>query len=401
MIRCCVHYTLRSSLDSLGECISLRCLRKSIADDLECREGIDNDMQDEFTGAVGDEPVLSIIFSMIFTTLVCVIALNALIQYMGESVAAVTKEKDAELIRQRAGLLVELITLGTGWCSCKERLDENEKAHAWVHCLVPKEMEEAKLNAIQHEFTNQEERLTKLMEEKLGKTEEKVGALLLSSQQRQMTHRPVLSSHEQIDGKLSLGPARESELTVDVAPTDVSQTQLTQLEETIIARLKTSEETSLAQFTQLEKIVTRLDAKLSALSDAHLESKIGSIGASRANVGRATPPGSSAALIGTIPEEIRQQLDRIESDRLNGRREAAQSQYEDLMKRCVPEHVGVRRACYTSHMLSKLLSKCLMYDDRLGKYERAGKERKAAKLQAQLAHCRALISDEVKSGRGN
>ena len=196
MIRCCVHYTLRSSLDSLGECISLRCLRKSIADDLECREGIDNDMQDEFTGAVGDEPVLSIIFSMIFTTLVCVIALNALIQYMGESVAAVTKEKDAELIRQRAGLLVELITLGTGWCLCKERLDENEKAHAWVHCLVPKEMEEAKLNAIQHEFTNQEERLTKLMEEKLGETEEKVGALLLSSQQRQT------QLEEQIDRKL-------------------------------------------------------------------------------------------------------------------------------------------------------------------------------------------------------
>ena len=237
MIRCCVHYTLRSSLDSLGECVSLRCLRKSIADDLECREGIDNDMQDEFTGAVGDEPVLSIIFSMIFTTLICVIALNALIQYMGESVAAVRKEKHAELIRQRAGLLVELITLGTGWCSCKGRLAENEKAHAWVHCLapkemeeaklnamqheftnqeerltklieeklgkieekvclVPKEMEEAKLNAIQHEFTNQEERLTKLMEEKLGKTEEKVGALLLSSQQRQT------QLEEQIDRKL-------------------------------------------------------------------------------------------------------------------------------------------------------------------------------------------------------
>ena len=53
-------------------------------------------------------------------------------------------------------------------------------------------------------------------------------------------------------------------------------------------------------------------------------------------------------------------------------------------------------------MLSKLLGKCLRYDDRLSKYERAGKERKVAKLQAQLAHCRALISDEVKlSAAGN
>jgi len=245
-------------------------LRKFIADDLVCREGIDNAMQDEFTGAFGDEPVLSRIFSMIFTTLVCVIALNALIQYMGESVAAVRKEKHAELIRQRAGLLVELITLGTGWCSCKGRLAENEKAHAWVHCLVPTkkrqhweqsnerfyysdmatgqwvqwsrphgddrgvetpkhcdwepwesklrvghmvedksakrcdlvtrspssegvqrmEMEEAKLNAIQHEFVNQEERLTKLMDEKLSKSEGKIEALLSSSQ-------------EKIDGKLN------------------------------------------------------------------------------------------------------------------------------------------------------------------------------------------------------
>ena len=42
-----------------------------------------------------------------------------------------------------------------------------------------------------------------------------------------------------------------------------------------------------------------------------------------------------------------------------------------------------------------LLNECARYQDRVSKYERAGEEHKAAKLQAQLAHCRASVSSEV------
>ena len=44
-----------------------------------------------------------------------------------------------------------------------------------------------------------------------------------------------------------------------------------------------------------------------------------------------------------------------------------------------------------------LLNECVRYEDRVSKCERAGKEHKAAKLQAQLVHCRASVSSEVST----
>ena len=41
--------------------------------------------------------------------------------------------------------------------------------------------------------------------------------------------------------------------------------------------------------------------------------------------------------IGAIPPEVRERLDKIESDRASGELEAAQSQYETLIKWCVPK----------------------------------------------------------------
>ena len=38
-----------------------------------------------------------------------------------------------------------------------------------------------------------------------------------------------------------------------------------------------------------------------------------------------------------------------------------------------------------------LLNECLRYEDRVSKYEQAGNERKTARLQAELVHCRALV----------
>ena len=47
------------------------------------------------------------------------------------------------------------------------------------------------------------------------------------------------------------------------------------------------------------------------------------------------------------------------------------------------------------HLGCMLFNQCLRYADRVGKCERAGKEHKAAKLQAELVQCRASVSDEV------
>ena len=215
---------------------------------------------EEYALVFGSEPFIIKLLFCLFLALICVIALNSLIANMSESLSqirevgfsTVDEYRKAELTRQRANLLIELILLGTS----HNTLSEDEHYNAWVHCLIPKlraghavedesakrsqrrsrllsqaqltrhtvedksakrsdlmtrspfsegvqrmEMEEAKLNAIQQEFVNQEERLTKLMDEKLSKSEGKIEALLSSSQ-------------EKIDGKLSslLLSSRESQM---------------------------------------------------------------------------------------------------------------------------------------------------------------------------------------------
>lgn len=65
----------------------------------------------------------------IFMTLVMVVALNAMIAFMGESFNKVNGIRGAEMCRQRAALLVEYLTLFD-----KEKY---ERDMAWVHLLAP------------------------------------------------------------------------------------------------------------------------------------------------------------------------------------------------------------------------------------------------------------------------
>ena len=82
----------------------------------------------------GDEEVAASVVFFIFLTLISVVALNALIAFMSESFNRVNEKKKAERIRQRAGLLIELLELET---LDPEERREKENGRAWIHCLAP------------------------------------------------------------------------------------------------------------------------------------------------------------------------------------------------------------------------------------------------------------------------
>ena len=314
---------------------------------------------DEYAVMFGTEPYFARLLFIIFSTLVCVIALNALIAFMTESFTKVQERKAPEFVRQRAGLLTELIVLEHA--TTEERCAD-EKLFAWIHCLAP-------TSIIKTSESEDEE-----VVQKLDYIERK--------QQDMMSEHTRLMWIQRDDLKGLRADLVEDKTkpTVEVASAEILQ--LARLEKKLVElvedKTKPAVEVASAEISQLarleEKLVERLEgleAKLSALSSddkglTHLEEKIkkrftqfeeqirslASLGSTQAPMSTPSDPpradeGREAtslqttparpALIGAIPPEVRERLDKIESDRASGELEAARSQYETLIKWCVPK----------------------------------------------------------------
>ena len=267
---------------------------------------------DEYAVMFGTEPYFARLLFIIFSTLVCVIALNALIAFMTESFNKVQERKAPEFVRQRAGLLTELIVLEH---ATTEERRADEKRFAWIHCLAP-------ISIIKTSESKDEQ-----IVQKLDSIERK--------QQDMMSEHTRLMWDQQ-DGlkaiRAALGPARESEVSrqrldqleekIDVASKETSQ-RLVQLEGEIEKRFNQFEE-------KIQRCLTPLSTRdpISTAPDAP-----------RAGVRRETTP-TSPPLLGSLPDHVRQELDKIRSDRESGlgQLEAAQSKKETLIKWCVPKH---------------------------------------------------------------
>ena len=78
------------------------------------------------------QPYLAWFFFGTFMMLVAVVALNALIAFMGETFTVVNGRKKEELIRQKAGLLIEVLALLD-----KDEREKDEREMKWIHCVAP------------------------------------------------------------------------------------------------------------------------------------------------------------------------------------------------------------------------------------------------------------------------
>lgn len=102
------------------------------------------------------QPYLAWFMFGTFMMLVAVVALNALIAFMGETFTVVNGRKKEELIRQKAGLLIEVLALLD-----KDEREKDEREMKWIHCVAPV----AQVEKISHQHINWGEEFKRIEEE--------------------------------------------------------------------------------------------------------------------------------------------------------------------------------------------------------------------------------------------
>ena len=233
-----------------------------------------------------------------FSLLICVVALNALIAYMGESFTKVNDNMAEELLRQRAGLLIELIALEQQDHNVRDR---EEKESMWSYCLAPT----AQVDIIDN--VDDAEEAQQGLEELLRNQ----GTILERLEEKLVPARP--SSSEEQQGKI------KAEIE------DMFRLQEVKLEKKL-GELSTS-----SQLRQ-QQLENKIDAALVSIQSATalILPKIASTprtgGLNMDDVVPATSPVASD-MLGVLPADVTRRLDSIQNDHTGGRVETARASF--------------------------------------------------------------------------
>ena len=339
---------------------------------------------DEYGVKFGEEPYVGRIVFAFFSLTVCVIAMNALITYMGESFAKVNQNLDEELLRQRAGLLIELIALEE---QNPAKRDAKETRNMWTYCLA----RTAEVEIIESADDQEEEQQKQQKQfselggqlEKQQQMVEECNRLLLEAQPAFVEHpaSPRVDGNysPRVDGNIQGGSIKssvealfkhqEEKLTIQVNSIKSSIKALFEHQEsfTKLMEEKLGEHSSSSQQRQ-QKLEEKLDAALKSF--------------------RAINP--------LLPPDVRERLDSIQKEHTNGQIESARAFFQDLVDWYVVKLKGCFGALSEETHLS-VPEPDFRYCGRVSKAEEAGKGAKATRLKAELAQCRTLVSHEISA----
>ena len=330
-----------------------------------------------------------------FSLLICVVALNALIAYMGESFTKVNDNMAEELLRQRAGLLIELIALELPARGLSNVRELEEKKNMWSYCLAPTAKVEIIDNAddteeAQQGLLNEHTRMMLHQDEKLEKQQQMLDEcknLLKELSKRSTTpdekalisttgandvgrgaeiaEQGSIKSIEELLRNQGTKLGRLEEKLVSARPSspeveqgkikaeieDMFRSQEIKLEKTLGELSSSSQrrhqqlektlgELSSSSQRRHQQLENKIDAALVSIQSgtALILPKIASTprtgGLNIDDVVPATSPVASD-MLGVLPADVTRRLDSIQNDHTGGRVETARASFQKLVDWCV------------------------------------------------------------------
>ena len=302
---------------------------------MDLHRDFDLEALDEYGAKFGEEPYVGRIVFAFFSLTVCVIAMNALITYMGESFAKVNQNLDEELLRQRAGLLIELIALED---QNPAKRDAKEKINMWTYCLAWT----ADVEIIESADDQEEE------QQKQQKQFSELGGQLDKQQQMVEECKRLLSEAQPAFVEHTASPRVDG----NYSPRVDGNIQGGSIKSSVEALFKHQEEKLTTQGDSIKSsindlferqessLVKRMEEKLGEHQEnftKRMEEKLGEHSSSSQQRQQKLEGKLDAALKSfrainpLLPPDVRERLDRIQKEHTNGQFERAREFFQDLV----------------------------------------------------------------------